>query len=197
MTKGTSTGNALGIGALLSILGANTEVPPAPGDVYSINTGNEWIVTPIFDPSGQAMRFKFDYNSSVRVREFDGTVNPLLPRIERHAVNTEVGLTNLEFGEVSRFETNSKIGLPDRRTGGVPLLKELPLLRDIPLVGYFARQRRQAAESQRSLIFAQTTMFPTVSDIVALMVAPGRNASTRGSLQRSEINPDDLFPPRN
>jgi len=36
--------------------------------IYGVTTGNKFEVTPIFDPSGQALRFKFDYVSNSLVR---------------------------------------------------------------------------------------------------------------------------------
>ena len=67
---------------------ATCSPPPQPaGEIYSINSGNLFKVTPIFDPSGQALRFQFDYAGTTDVREPDGTTNPSLPRVERHTVD--------------------------------------------------------------------------------------------------------------
>lgn len=167
---GDRAGSALGAGAALSLLGDLFTQPQPVGEIYSINSGNLFKVTPIFDPSGQALRFQFDYAGTTDVREPDGTTNPSLPRVERHTVNTDVQLTNLELREVSRFEANSALGTPEQRTGGLPLLKHLPILKDIPLIGYFARTAKKGAVRQESLIFAQTSMYPTVADIVNLLV---------------------------
>ena len=79
-------------------------------------------------------------------------------------------LSNLELGEVSRFEADNQIGLPTRRSGGIPLLKDLPILKDIPLIGYFMREGRRAAKSQESIVLAQTTVYPTVAEIVDLLL---------------------------
>ena len=138
-------------------------------EIYGITSGSAFQVTPIFDPTGQALRFKFDFVDTTLVREPRGTTNPRLPRIERHTVNTEVQLANLEIREVSRFESDSKIGIPTTYKGGLPLLKDIPGIRPVPFIGWFIRRKGSNAIAQRSLIFAQTTMSPTIGDILDLL----------------------------
>jgi hypothetical protein len=174
--------NIGGIVGLLSSLAAESRTPP--GEIYSINSGNLFKVTPIFDPSGQALRFKFDYAQTVRVQEPNGTTNTQIPRVERHTMNTEVQLSNLEFREISRFESNTKLGLPEFRSGGIPLLKEIPLIKEIPIIGYFYRKGGNAAVSQQSLIFAQTSLYPTVADITNLLVEVPRRSDLDRSIPR-------------
>lgn len=157
-------GNILGG---IDALGASAK-PDNAAEIYGITSGSAFQVTPIFDPTGQALRFKFDFVDATLVREPRGTTNPRLPRVERHSVNTEVQLANMEIREVSRFETNAKIGLPTTYWGGLPLLKDLPGVRPIPLIGWFVRRKGSNAIAQRSLIFAQTTMSPTIGDILDL-----------------------------
>ena len=114
------------------------------------------------------------------MEEPNGTVNRQIPRVERHTVNTEVQLTNLELREISRFETNARLGTPSQRVGGIPIIKELPLLKEIPLLGYYSKRGKSAGTRQESLIFAQTTMYPTVSDIMDLLVdVPARSGLDR------------------
>ena len=108
-------------------------------------------MTPIFDPSGQALRFKFDFVGTSNLQEPNGTTNTQMSRIERHTVNTEVQLSNLETREISRFEVNARLGLPTTYWGGIPVLKDIPYVRPwVPLVGWFVRkrgeQRLRAAE---------------------------------------------------
>lgn len=158
------TGGVLGV-----IKGLDALPQKSDQELYGINTGNTFQVTPIFDPSGQALRFKFDHVAQTQIREPQGTTNPQLPRIERHTVNTEVQVSNLELREVSRFEANSQLGLTTRRWGGIPLIKDLPKMQDVPLLGWFVRKKGQAAITQHSLIFAQTTMYPTIADIMDLL----------------------------
>jgi hypothetical protein len=161
-------------GGLLGTLGALDKQPrEPPPEIYGINSGNNFQVTPIFDPSGQALRFKFDFVGATRIQEPNGTTSPQLSRIERHTVNTEVQLSNLELREISRFESNARIGLPTTYSGGLPIIKDIPKIRPyLPLLGWFVRKGGKAAVVQQSLIFGQTTMYPTVADIMDLLTAP-------------------------
>ncbi|MCX6381926.1 MAG: hypothetical protein NT023_21020, partial [Armatimonadetes bacterium] len=169
---------------IISLFNGLATLPQDPGEIYSVNSGDLIQVTPIFDPSGQALRFKFDFAGTVNVQEPNGTRTRQLPRVERHTINTEVQLSNLELREISRFETNSKIGVPERRSGGIPLLKELNYIKDIPLIGYFVRQAGSAAIRQESLILGQTTIYPTIAEIIDLLLE-----SSRG---RANETPDEL-----
>jgi hypothetical protein len=159
-------------GGALGALGAlQQQKHEAPPEIYGVGTGNTFQVTPIFDPSGQALRFKLDYVSQTRITEPTGGTNPQLPRIERHTVNTEVQLSNMETREISRFEANSKIGIPTRYWGGVPVLKDIPYVRPyVPLIGWFVRKAGKDAAAQQSVIFGQATMYPTIGDLVNLLL---------------------------
>ena len=159
------TGNVLGG---LAQLKASAAQEKDAAEIYGITSGSAFQVTPIFDPTGQALRFKFDFVDTTLVREPRGTTNPRLPRVERHTVNTEVQLANLEIREVSRFESDAKVGLPTTYRGGLPILKDIPGVRPIPLIGWFIRRKGSNAIAQRSLIFAQTTMSPTIGDLLDL-----------------------------
>ena len=165
LTLDARTGNVGGV------LGRFNELANEPNtaEIYGITSGSAFQVTPIFDPTGQALRFKFDFVDTTLVREPRGTINARLPRVERHTVNTEVQLANLEIREVSRFESNSKIGIPTTYRGGLPILRDIPGVRPIPLIGWFIRRKGSGAVAQRSLIFAQTTMSPTIGDILDLI----------------------------
>ena len=158
------TGNVLG--GLSQLKASGNEKDTA--EIYGITSGSAFQVTPIFDPTGQALRFKFDFVDTTLVREPRGTTNPRIPRVERHTVNTEVQLANLEIREVSRFESDSKVGIPTKYWGGLPLVKDIPGIRPVPLIGWFVRRKGSNAIAQRSLIFAQTTMSPTIGDILDL-----------------------------
>jgi hypothetical protein len=164
LTLAAQSGGPLGV---LGTFGAQAgdERPP---EVYGLTTGNTFQVTPIFDPTGQALRFRFDFVGSTRIRDPNDTVNPRLPRIERHTVNTEVQLSNMEIREVSRFDSNARLGLPVRTSGGIPIIKDLPGMDRVPILGWFVRRTGKAAVTQQSIIFAQTTMSPTIGDILDL-----------------------------
>jgi hypothetical protein len=162
-------------GGATALLGAlNKQKREPPPEIYGVGTGNTFQVTPVFDPSGQALRFKFDYVSQTRITEPSGGTNPQLPRVERHTVNTEVQLSNLETREISRFEANSKIGIPESYSGGIPVLKDLPYGRArvwFPVIAWFVRHAGHDAAVQQSVIFGQTTMYPTIADLVQLLAA--------------------------
>jgi hypothetical protein len=164
-----ATGNAL------NILGGLNALPRKDSsELYGLTTGGVFKVTPIFDPSGQALRFQFDHVSATRITEPDGTVNPQLPRVERHTVNTEVQLSNMELREISRFNANARLGLPKRTWGGLPIFNSIPWIRrNVPLIGWFVKKQGDAPFVQQSLIFGQTTMYPTIGDIMDLLRNPG------------------------
>jgi hypothetical protein len=165
------TGGALGA---LKVLQQQPREPQP--EIYALTTGNKFQVTPIFDPTGQALRFKFDFVGSSNLQEPNGTTNPTFPRIERHTVNTEVQLSNLETREISRFEANAKLGLPTQYWGGFPIFKDIPGFRPwVPLIGWFVRKGGSNASVQQSVIFGQTTMYPTISRIVDLLSQKDNN----------------------
>ena len=140
--------------------------PRKAEEIYGLTTGSRFQVRPILDPTGQALRFRLDYVSDNVVRDPDSASNPNLNRIERHTVNTEVQLSNYEIREISRFHMNAKLGLPEKRFGGIPILNEIPGIQEIPLIGWFSRQWGEAPEVQSSLVFGQTNIYPTIDFIL-------------------------------
>jgi hypothetical protein len=162
-------------GGALAALGALQAQPREPQpEIYALTTGNKFEVTPIFDPTGQALRFKFDFVSASKLQEPNGTLNPQLARIERHTVNTEVQLSNLETREISRFEVNSRLGLPTRYWGGFPVLKDIPYVRPwVPLIGWFVRKGGSNAVAQQSVMFGQTTIYPSIGSLIGLVADTG------------------------
>lgn len=138
-------------------------------ELYGLTSGSVFKVTPIFDPTGQTLRFKFDYVLANNVADPDGSIDPQLPRIERHTVNTEVELNNFELREISRFNTNARLGIPTTRRGGIPVIKDIPGMKYVPLLGWFVRRSGQSAVIQQSLMMGQTTMYPTIADIFDLL----------------------------
>jgi hypothetical protein len=185
-------------GGATALLGAlNKQKREPPPEIYGVGTGNTFQVTPVFDPSGQALRFKFDYVSQTRISEPSGGTNPQLPRMERHTVNTEVQLSNLETREISRFEANSKIGIPESYSGGIPVLKDLPYGRArvwFPVIGWFVRHAGHDAAVQQSVIFGQTTMYPTIADLVQLLAADNLPSSTPNLLGVPNVAPQQQAP---
>lgn len=177
-TKGANLGSIAKFGLFGGLLGGLFSQPEPIGEVYSLSGGSQFKVTPIFDPSGQAMRFRFDHVQTTELQDPRGTRDPLLPRVDRHTINTEVQLSNGQFQVISNFDLNYKVGSPPRRGGGIPPFNQIPILRDIPILGYYTRSG-EAAVRQHSLIFASTVMYPTVGDIVNLLVEspPSRGRS--------------------
>ena len=150
-------------------------------EIYGVTANSVFHVTPIFDPTGQALRFKFDHIAATPIREPDGSTSPQLPHVHRHSVNTEVQISNLELREVSRFDSNVKLGAPVQTWGGIPVLNNIPYVRELPLIGWFVKKGGQAAAVQQSLIFAQTTMYPTILDILNLLSPSKSNKLPGGS----------------
>jgi hypothetical protein len=176
-------------GGALGVIGALQQQPrePAP-EIYALTTGNKFEVTPVFDPSGQALRFKFDFVATTNLQEPNGSTSAQLPRIERHTINTEVQLSNLETREISRFESNARLGRPTEYSGGVPVLKDIPYVRPwVPLVGWFVRKAGANAVAQQSVIFGQTTIYPTIGALIDLATDSG--AQTAPSMQPAPPQP--------
>lgn len=170
---GAAIGKATPLQTLTSVLGGLDRLPQGtPPGVYGVTTGNLFQITPITDPTGQALRFRFDHVLTSPIREPNNTTNPQLNRIERHGVNTEVQLSNYEIRLISQFDANSQVGLPTRKGGGIPILKDLPILRDIPLIGWFTISKGRAGVVQQDLILGQTQIFPTIGDVIALLTRP-------------------------
>ena len=162
-----------GASTALTVLNGLDRLPKdAPKGVYGITTGNVFQVTPVVDPSGQAMRFRFDYVLSSPIREPNGVTDPKLSGIDRHSVNTEVQLSNMEIRLISQYEANNRLGITPLTTGGIPVLKDIPIFKELPLIGWFTRRTGHAAVTQQSLLLGQTTIFPTIRDICDLLIRP-------------------------
>ncbi|HWD40736.1 MAG TPA: hypothetical protein VG944_17945, partial [Fimbriimonas sp.] len=137
----------------------------APG-VYGVGTGNIFEVTPVLDPSGQAIRFRFNYLASTQVREPSGVTDPQLNHVEHNSVNTEVMLDNLAIRRVATFQSNAQLGLPASKSGGLPIFKDLPVLKEIPLLGWFTyRIGGRKPVVQQSIILTQAAIYPTLEDL--------------------------------
>jgi len=162
-------------GTLSTLTGLQKIVPPekeTPPAYYGITSGNTFRITPVLDPTGQALRFRFDHVLRTAVREPSGMVAPQLNRIEQTGVNTEVQLSNNEISLISRFQTNQRLGRPTVKSGGLPVLKHIPILNEIPLVGWFSRRSYRAATVQQSLLLGQTAIYPTIGDVIHLLTKP-------------------------
>jgi hypothetical protein len=180
-------------GGALGFLGALQAQPrEQQPQIIALATGDQFEVTPVFDPSGQALRFKFDHVSTTVIQEPNGTTDPQLPQIDRHTVNTEVQLSNLETREISRFEVNARLGRPTEYWGGFPIFKDIPGFRPwVPLLGWFVRKAGSNAVAQQSVIFGQTTMYPTIGAIVDLLSDQGGADSTSPKNNEESKPPGD------
>jgi len=168
LAGGPAGGAGAGAG---SVLNALDQMPrQAPPSVYGIATGNLFQVTPVIDPSGQALRFRFDFVSATQIREPNDTIDPQLPRIERHSINTEVYLSDQQIRLISQFSANSRLGVAKRTSGGFPILNMIPVIREIPLIGWFIKRGGRAAQIQHSFIFCHTAMYPTLSEVLDVSV---------------------------
>ena len=153
--------------------GLKVDAEPPKQALYAIGTGGTFLVTPYIDKSGQSVSFTFDHSSRTIVRDPDNTINPLLPRIENHSTNTEVVLSNLELKRVSKFESNVKLGLPEKRWGGLPIIRDIPILKELPILGWFARRQGQGATRQTSIVYGQSFIYPTIRDLIDVSLPSG------------------------
>ncbi|HEV7889871.1 MAG TPA: secretin N-terminal domain-containing protein [Pyrinomonadaceae bacterium] len=171
LAGGPLAGAASAIQTAQEVFSALDQLPrDARPTVYGISTGNLFQVTPVIDPSGQALRFRFDLVSATQIREPDDTIDPLLPRIERHSVNTEVHLGDQEIRLISQFQANSRVGLPTHKSGGIPIIKDIPGVSVVPLIGWFVRRGGRNSQTQQSFIFCQTAMYPTLGEVLDVAV---------------------------
>ncbi|HLK16376.1 MAG TPA: hypothetical protein VKT78_16335, partial [Fimbriimonadaceae bacterium] len=153
-------------GLLLGGLAASLNESAPDPEIYTVSSGGTFKLTPIFEPSGQALRFIFDYYNEVPIQGTASASTSVLPRITRESIVTQVALSNLEVGQVASFEATTKAG-HSTKAGGVPFVKNL--FPDIPVLGYFWKTSANPTR-QYSVVFAQTTMYPTITDIVNLLV---------------------------
>ena len=49
------------------------------------------------------------------------------------------------------------------------MIKDIPGMERVPLLGWFTRRAGKDAVIQESLIFGQTTMYPTIGDLYELL----------------------------
>lgn len=132
--------------------------------IYKFETGTGYEIRPVIAPDGQAVVFHFQYMYTTNVREPVRADEKHLGRVKRHFIDTDVQLSNYELREVSRYI----VGLKASRTS-----RGVPLLEDIPGVGLLFRPLPQAESAlQQNLIYAQSTIFPTLFDLMGLRWAP-------------------------
>jgi hypothetical protein len=132
--------------------------------IYKFETGTAFEIRPIIQPDGQSVSFRFTYMYSTNVREPVRADEKHLGRIKRHNIDTDVQLGNYELREISRYQ----VALRASRTA-----KGVPLLQDIPGLGVLFRPLPSAESSlQQNIILGQSTIFPTLFDLMGLRWAP-------------------------
>lgn len=120
-------------------------------DQLSVSVGDEISLTPIIQPDGASVAFHLLYTHTPR-RESNGK-KPASGGVERHLIEANVNIANLELQEVSRFRVALDI---DEQGRGIPLLK------DIPVAGALFRPRRAAASTtQENVILVEAVIYPT------------------------------------
>lgn len=180
-SKFTSTGNVVqnvlpGLSSQTDqqslILGQNLNAPqfnselekliPDPA-IYRFQNGTGYEVRPVIQPDGQSVVFDFNYMYTTDLLEPTNSGQKGLGRVKRHFVDTEVQLGNLEWREISRYE----IALKAARNG-----QGVPLLQDIPVAGALFRPLpSDGASIQKNIIVGQTTIYPTIQDLLGLRPA--------------------------
>ncbi|HKM56489.1 MAG TPA: hypothetical protein VJY33_24000, partial [Isosphaeraceae bacterium] len=132
--------------------------------IYKFETGTGFEIRPVIQPDGQSVVFHLDYMYTTNVREPVRADEKHLGRIKRHFIDTEVQLGNYELREVSRYVVALKAS---RTSRGVPLFE------DIPGLGILFRPLPSASSSlQQNVIVGQSTIFPTLFDLMGLRIAP-------------------------
>jgi hypothetical protein len=131
--------------------------------IYKFETGTGFELRPVIQPDGQSVVFHLEYMYTTNVREPVRADEKHLGRIKRHFIDTEVQLGNYELREVSRYQ----VALKASRTG-----RGVPLLEDIPGLGILFRPLPNASSSlQQNVILGQSTIFPTLFDLMGLRIA--------------------------
>jgi hypothetical protein len=132
--------------------------------IYKFETGTGFEIRPVVQPDGQSVVFHLDYMYTTNVREPVRADEKHLGRIKRHFIDTEVQLGNYELREVSRYTVALKAS---RTSRGVPLFE------DIPGLGVLFRPLPSASSSlQQNVILGQSTIFPTLFELMGLRIAP-------------------------
>ncbi|PHS15765.1 MAG: hypothetical protein COA78_04800 [Blastopirellula sp.] len=136
---------------------------PEPS-VYKIETGTGFQIRPVIQPDGDSVIYDFDYMYTTNIREPVRADEKHIGRIRRHYIQTSVQTSSFELREISRYQVALKVS---RTSRGVPLLE------DIPFLGAVFRPAASAESSiQQNIILGQTTVYPTLYDLMGLRWAP-------------------------
>ena len=128
--------------------------------VYKIETGTGFEIRPVIQPDGHSIVYDFDYMYTTNIREPVRPDEKHLGRVKRHFIHTEVQTSSFELREISRYQVALKVS---RTSRGVPLFE------DIPAVGVLFRPQPSAESSlQQNIILGQSTVYPTLFDLMGL-----------------------------
>jgi hypothetical protein len=152
-----SSGQDRQMGAALSAL------IPDPA-IYKFETGTGFEIRPVIQPDGDSIIYDFNYMYTTNVREPVRADEKHLGRVKRHFIDTQVQTSSFELREISRYQ----VALKASRTG-----RGVPLLEDIPGLGVLFRPQASAESAlQQNIILGQSTVYPTLFDLMGLRWAP-------------------------
>ncbi|QDV39050.1 hypothetical protein [Tautonia plasticadhaerens] len=145
-------------------LGANLAALIPDPAIYKFETGTGFEIRPVIQPDGDSVIYDFNYMYTTNVREPVRPDEKHLGRVKRHFLNTQVQTSTYELRELSRYT----VALKAARTG-----RGVPLFEDIPGLGILFRPLPSAESSlQQNIIFGQSTVYPTLYDLMGLRWAP-------------------------
>lgn len=145
-------------------LGANLAALIPDPAVYKFETGTGFEIRPVIQPDGDSIIYNFNYMYTTNVREPVRPDEKHLGRVKRHFINTEVQTSTYELREISRYTVALKAS---RTSRGVPLFE------DIPGLGILFRPLPSDESSlQQNIILGQSTVYPTLFDLMGLRWAP-------------------------
>lgn len=128
--------------------------------VYKFETGTGFEIRPVIQPDGHSVIYDFDYMYTTNVREPVRPDEKHLGRVKRHFIHTQVQTSSFELREISRYQVALKAS---RTSRGVPLLEDIPgagvLFRPLP---------SDESSLQQNIILAQSTVYPTLFDLMGL-----------------------------
>ena len=128
--------------------------------IYKFETGTGFEIRPVIQPDGDSIVYDFHYMYTTNVREPVRADEKHLGRIKRHFIDTQVQTSSFELREISRYMVALKAS---RTSRGVPLFE------DIPLLGILFRPAPSDESSlQQNIILGQSTVYPTLFDLMGL-----------------------------
>jgi hypothetical protein len=159
-------------------LGAKLEALIPDPAIYKFETGTGFEIRPVIQPDGDSIIYHFNYMYTTNVREPVRADEKHLGRVKRHFIDTEVQTSSFELREISRYQVALKAS---RTSRGVPLFE------DIPVAGVLFRPLPSAESAlQQNIILGQSTIYPTLFDLMGLRWAPHVVDTTDASLRGVE-----------